>query len=94
MKMILKILALPVLLVLKVLTLVGNLLTNLSSLFIGMFLLLLAGLAIYCIIQNQWLNLAILAGMAAATFVVLFIAVAGIFKIETWGQRLSDFIRS
>ena len=94
MKLIMKLFALPVLVILKVFAMLGNLLTSLSSLAIGLFLLLLGGLAVYCIVQQAWLNLAILAGMAVITFVVMFLMVAVIFKAEIWRDQLQDFIRS
>ena len=94
MKLIMKLFALPVLLILKVFALLGNLLTNLSSLAIGLFLLLLGGLAVYCLVQQAWLNLAILAGMAAAVFIIMFLATAVVFKAEIWSEKLKDFLHS
>ena len=94
MKLIMKLFALPVLVILKVFAIMGNLLTSLSSLAIGLFLLLLGGLAVYCIVQQAWLNLAILAGMAVITFAVMFLAVAVIYKAEIWRDQLKEFIRS
>ena len=94
MKLIMKLFAIPVLVILKVFAMLGNLLTSLSSLAIGLFLLLLGGLAVYCIVQQAWLNLAILAGMAVITFVVMFLMVAVIFKAEIWRDQLKEFIRS
>ena len=61
MKMILKVLALPVLLVVKIICILGNLLTNISSYVIGLLLLVIVGCAIYCIVQAMWTSLAILA---------------------------------
>lgn len=94
MKLIMKLFALPVLVILKVFAMLGNLLTSLSSLAVGLFLLLLGGLAVYCIVQQAWLNLAILAGMAVITFVVMFLTVAVIFKAEIWRDQLKEFIHS
>ena len=72
MKMILKVLALPVLLIVKLVCVLGNLLTNISSYIIGLLLLIIIGCAIYCIVQSMWTNLAILAGMGLAAFLALF----------------------
>ena len=94
MKMILKILALPVLFVLMIIYWIGNLLTNISSYAIGLLLLVIAGCGIYCIIQSQWTSLAILAGMGLGVFLVLFLMVAIVFKVESWSHRLAMFIRS
>ena len=49
MKLVLKILALPVLFVVKVICILGNLLTNVVSYVIGLLLLVIGGSAIYCI---------------------------------------------
>lgn len=94
MRMILKVFALPLLLLLKILCWTGNLLTNLSSYAIGLLLLVITGCGIYCIVQGQWRNLAILAGMGLCVFLILFIMVALVFKAESWSNRLADFIRS
>ena len=58
MKMILKVLALPVLLVVTVVCILGNLLTNISSYVIGLLLLVIAGCAVYCIVKALWTSLA------------------------------------
>lgn len=94
MKIVLKIFALPILLLLKIFCWTGNLLTNLSSYAIGLLLLVIAGCGIYCIVQGQWKNLAILVGMGLCVFLILFIMVALVFKVEIWRDRLGDFIRS
>lgn len=51
MKLVLKILALPVLFVVKVICILGNLLTNVVSYVIGLLLLVIGGSAIYCIVK-------------------------------------------
>lgn len=51
MKLVLKILALPVLFVVKVICILGNLLTNVVSYVIGILLLVIGGSAIYCIVK-------------------------------------------
>ncbi len=94
MKMILKLFALPVLIIVKVLHFVGNLLTNVSSYAIGLLLLVIAGCGIYCIVQGKWTELAILVGMGVVVFLVLFFMVWVVFKAETWSERLGEFIRS
>lgn len=94
MKMILKLFALPVLLVIKVLCVVGNLLTNISSYVIGLLLLVIAGCGIYCIVQGKWMELGILVGMGVAVFLLLFFLVWIVVKAESWSNRLGDFIRS
>lgn len=94
MKMILKLFALPVQILIKVLCVVGNLLTNVSSYAIGLLLLVIAGCGIFCIVQGKLTELAILVGMGVAVFLVLFFMVWIVVKAETWSVRLGEFIRS
>lgn len=94
MKMILKVLALPVLLVIKVACILGNLLTNISSYVIGLLLLVLAGCAVYCIVQAMWTSLAILVIMGLVAMVAVFLLVWGVMKAESVSNTLGEFIRS
>ena len=94
MKMIFKVFALPVLLVIKVVCVLGNLLTNISSYVIGLLLLVIAGCAIYCIVQAMWTSLAILAGMGLAAILVIFLLVWAVVKAESLNVTLGEFIRS
>ena len=94
MKLILKILALPVLFVVKSICILGNLLTNISSYVIGLLLLVIAGCAIYCIVQAMWTSLAILAVMGLTAILAIFLLVWVVVKAETIGIFLGEFIRS
>ena len=94
MKMILKIFALPVLLAVKVICILGNLLTNISSYVIGLLLLVIGGCAIYCIVKAMWTSLAILAGMGVAAILAIFLLVWSGVKAESIGNALGEFIRS
>lgn len=94
MKMILKVLALPLLLVIKVACILGNLLTNISSYVIGLLLLVLAGCAVYCIVQAMWTSLAILVIMGLAAMVAVFLLVWVVVKAESVSSTLGEFIRS
>lgn len=94
MKIILKLLALPILLLVKILCILGNLLTNVSSYVIGLLLLVIGGCAIYCIVKALWTSLAILAGMGLATFLAIFMLVWAVVKLESIGSSLGTFIRS
>ena len=94
MKMILKVLALPVLLVMKSVCILGNLLSNISSYVIGLLLLILVGCGIYCVVQAMWTSLAILAVMGLAAFLVLFGIVFLTVQAETASESLGQFIRS
>lgn len=94
MKMILKVLALPVLLVIKVVCILGNLLTNISSYVIGLLLLVIAGCAVYCIVQAMWTSLVILVIMGLAAMVAIFLLVWVVVKAESVSSTLGEFIRS
>lgn len=94
MRIILKILALPLLLVLTLLCLVGKLSTNLAGYVYSVLLLVVIGCGIFAVVKAQWTNLAILAGMALAGFLALFILAWVAFKAETMQEQLGDFIRS
>lgn len=94
MKMILKVLALPVLFVIKVICILGNLLTNVTSYVIGLLLLVIAGCAIYCIVQAMWTSLAILAGMGLAAILAIFLLVWLVVKAEVAGESIKIFLKS
>jgi hypothetical protein len=88
MKLVLKILALPVLFVVKVICILGNLLTNVVSYVIGLLLLVIGGSAIY------WQSLLILVVLGIATIAAVFLLVWAVMKVENIGESLGAFIRS
>lgn len=94
MKMILKVLALPVLFIMKSVCILGNLLSNISSYVIGLLLLILVGCGIYCVVQAMWTSLAILAVMGLAAFLALFGIVFLTVQAETASESLGQFLRS
>ena len=94
MKMILKVLALPVLLVMKSVCILGNLLSNISSYVIGLLLLILVGCGIYCVVQAMWTSLAILEVMGLAAFLALFGIVFLTVQAESASESLGQFLRS
>ena len=94
MKLILKVLALPVLFVVKSVCILGNLLSNISSHVIGLLLLILVGCGIYCVVQAMWTSLAILAVMGLAAFLTLFGIVFLTVQAETASESLGQFLRS
>ena len=94
MKMMMKVLALPVLFVMKSVCILGNLLSNISSYVIGLLLLILVGCGIYCVVQAMWTSLAILAVMGLAAFLALFGIVFLTVQAETASESLGQFLRS
>ena len=91
MKLVLKILALLVLFVVKVICVLGNLLTNVVSYVIGLLLLVIGGSAMYCIVKVLWQSLLILVVLGIAT---IFLLVWAVMKAENIGESLGAFIRS
>lgn len=92
MKLILKVLALPVLFVVTIACILGNLLANLSSYVIALLLLVIAGCSIYCIVKALWTSLAILVGMGLAAILIIFLLVWAVVKLETLGNYIKEFI--
>ena len=92
MKMILKVLALPVMFVVTIACILGNMLTNLSSYVIALLLLVIAGCSIYCIVKALWTSLAILAGMGLTAILIIFLLVWAVVKLETLGNYIKEFI--
>ena len=88
MKLVLKILALPVLFVVKVICILGNLLTNVVSYVIGLLLLVIGGSAIYCIVKALWQSLLILVVLGIATIAAVFLLVWAVMKVENIGESL------
>ena len=91
MKLVLKILALLVLFVVKVICVLGNLLTNVVSYVIGILLLVIGGSAIYCIVKALWQSLLILVVLGIAT---IFLLVWAVMKAENIVESLGTFIRA
>lgn len=92
MKMILKALALPVLFVVTIACILGNLLANISSYVIALLLLMIVGCSIYCIVKALWTSLAILAGMGLTAILIIFLLVWAVVKLETLGNHIKEFI--
>ena len=90
MKLVLKILALPVLFVVKVICILGNLLTNVVSYVIGLLLLVIGGSAIYCIVKALWQSLLILVVLGIATIAAVFLLVLGLFIRRTRRHSRSE----
>ena len=94
MRLILKVFALPLLLVMKSICVLGNLLSNISSYVIGLLLLILVGCGIYCVVQAMWTSLVILVGMGLAAILAIFLLVWAVVKAESIGNFLGEYIRS
>lgn len=67
-KMVLKLVALPVLFVLGLICLLAKLVVNVSSFAIGALILYILGCCIYCVFQSLWLQLGLLVGIGLAVY--------------------------
>lgn len=97
MKMILlpvKLLALPVMLLLFLLSLLGKAATNLSSYVMGLFLLVLLLTDLYCLWQHRWTDVAIVTAVGVAALVLQFGAMLIAEIAGEWSHSLKNFILS
>ena len=89
-KMVLKLIALPVLFI----CLLAKLVLNVSSFAIGALILYILGCCIYCVFQSLWLQLGLLVGIGLAVYAVLFLFVLFQEIGEHLRENLHDFIFS
>jgi len=86
MKFVLKIAIWPVVLLLNILCLLGNLTYTLGAYIVSLPLLFLIGCCIYCIVAAMWTSLAILAGVIVLGLAALF----SVVYLTVWLEELRD----
>ena len=93
-KLLAKILLLPVILILGILRLLVHVGINLSSIILGGLMLIVLGCIVFTIIQHTWNSMAIL--IAIEVFLVLITASAGVLEglLEMASDSIMGFIRS
>ena len=93
-KLIAKILLLPVILILGLLRLLVHIGINLSSIVLGGLMLIVFGCIIFTIIQHTWNSMAIL--IAMEVFLVLITAGAGLIEglLEMATENIGGFLKS
>ena len=93
-KLIAKVLLLPVILILGLLRLLVHIGINLSSIVLGGLMLIVFGCIVFTIIQHTWNSMAIL--IAMEIFLVLITAGAGLIEglLEMASDSLGGFMRS
>ena len=93
-KLIAKILLLPVILILGILRLLVHIGINLSSIVLGGLMLIVFGCIVFTIIQHTWNSMAIM--IAMEVFLVLITAGAGVIEglLEMASDGLGGFMRS
>ena len=93
-KLMAKILLLPVILILGILRLLVHIGINLSSIVLGGLMLIVFGCIVFTIIQHNWNSMAIL--IAMEVFLVLITASAGVIEglLEMASDSMGGFMRS
>ena len=93
-KLIGKILLLPVVLIVGILRLLVKLAVEVSSFILGAAILIVFGCIIFTAVKHDWKSLLILVGMEV--FLVLITDGTGVIEavLEMASERLSDFLRS
>ena len=93
-KLIAKILLLPVILILGILRLLVHIGINLSSIVLGGLMLVVFGCIVFTIIQHTWNSMAIL--IAMEVFLVLITAGAGVLEatLDIASDSMGGFMRS
>lgn len=94
MKLILKILALPVILVLKLFTWIVHVLVHLSAYVLSPLMLFISGILIYSLVKQNWFDAALAAGMDGAVFLAMFAAGWMTCMAEDACAGLTAFLRS
>ena len=93
-KLLAKIVLLPVIVMIGIVTLLAKVFTNLSALVISPIIFLCAGFSIYCAIQYGLLGFLIAASVAVLGFLALLVAFLAIEIAEGFNARLIGFLRS
>lgn len=93
-KLLVKIMLLPVIVVIGIVTLLAKVFTNLSALVISPIIFLCAGFSIYCAVQFGFLGFLIAASVAVLGFLALFVAFLAIDMVEGINARLIGFLFS
>ena len=93
-KLPLKLLALPLMLILYTLHIIGKLASNLSAYVVGLFMLVVFLCGVVQVIQREWLNVAILFGVEAVCVALQFTAMLLAELAGEWAGSLGVFLHS
>ena len=93
-KLPLKLLALPLILALYTLHIIGKLASNLSAYVVGLFMLVILACGIYQVCVREWLNVAILFGVEAVCVALQFSAMLLVELAGEWAGSLGAFLHS
>lgn len=90
----LKLLALPLMLTLYTLHIVGKLASHISAYVVGLFMLVVLVCGVIQVIQREWLNVAILSGIEAVCVALQFSAMFLAELAGEWAGSLGAFLHS
>ena len=93
-KLPLKLLALPLMLILYTLHTIGKLASNLSAYVVGLFMLVVLACVIYQVCVHDWMNVAVLFGVEAVCVALQFSAMFLVELAGEWAGSLGDFLHS
>ena len=93
-KLPLKLLALPLMLVLYTFHVVGRLASNLSAYVVGLFMLVVLACGIYQVCVHDWMNVAILFGEEVVCVALQFSAMLLVELAGEWAGSLGAFLHS
>lgn len=89
-----KLIALPIMLLLLICSLLGKAVTNISAYVVGLFMLVVFLIGVYCLWQHRWTDLAIMVVIEALTFALQFGAMLLAEFAGEWSRSLRHFIFS
>lgn len=89
-----KLIALPIMLLLLICSLLGKAATNISAYLVGLFMLLVFFIGVYCLWQHRWTDLAIMILIEAVTFALQFSAMLLAEFAGEWSRSIRHFIFS
>lgn len=89
-----KLLILPVIVILGAFNVMGNVLTKLSCYVLGPAMFLLFGLAFFYLTQESWLNVSILTVLGISCFAIPMLAGVALCITEDWNRLLMKFLVS
>ncbi|MDO4523530.1 MAG: hypothetical protein Q4B57_10375 [Eubacteriales bacterium] len=94
MRVVLKIMALPVIGILRFVNWMITVLTHVSAYVLSPLILFVLGCGIYCIFQAKWMDVAILSAIEVMILAVMFGAAWIGFLVEDLCENLNDYIHS
>lgn len=89
-----KLIAVPVFLLLYLLSIVGRLAATFFAYAAGIPLLVLAGILLFCLSSRRWTDAAIIVGIAILLLAVLFASMLFAELVRGWTAGIKKFLRS